>query len=72
MKFRSAEDVMRVARDRGFQVLVDPGPPPMPFLRGPRTEATEALVGALRAWRVEVIEALKREGKTGALAKDEP
>jgi hypothetical protein len=52
--------VMTVARDRGFDVFVKPGPPPTPVLvhrpgSDPRL-ATEALLNALTAWRPEVIE----------------
>ena len=59
MKFQTAEDVLRAARERGFEVRVDPGPPPMPVLHyhNPREKAlaTDAMLGALRAWRLEII-----------------
>ena len=29
---RSAEDVIAIAKSRGFKIVVDPGPPPMPRL----------------------------------------
>ena len=60
MKFRSAKDIIDVVRRRGMSIKVDPGPPPLPMLTGPRgvldSQATEALMNALRAWRLEIIE----------------
>jgi hypothetical protein len=57
--------VMKVARDRGFDVFVKPGPPPMPVLVIPagadKRLATDALLAALRAWRLEIIEELRHE-----------
>lgn len=61
MKIRSAQDVIAVARARGFKILLDPGPPPMPFLRGDTRQATQALMVALKAWRVEIMDALTTE-----------
>lgn len=62
MRFKSAKDVIEVAMDRGFTIHVNQGPPPMPFLRGPggkdNPNATEALMTALKAWRLEIIEEL--------------
>lgn len=62
MNIRSAKDVIAVAEARGFKVVVKPGPPPMPVLRKPpgveRSAATDALMEALRAWRLEIIEEL--------------
>jgi hypothetical protein len=67
MKIRCAKDVIELARARGFSVLLNPGPPPMPVLRRPSAvdskEVTEALLGALRAWRLEIIEELKAQGQ---------
>ena len=60
---RTAKDVIAIAKARGFEVRVNPGPPPMPVLFVPgksdRSQATPALMDALRAWRVEIIEELK-------------
>ncbi len=58
---RTAKDVIKVARQRGFDILVNEGPPPMPFLRGDPTNATAPLMEALRAWRLEIIEELTRK-----------
>lgn len=63
MKIRTASDVIAIARERGFKVLVNKGTPPMPFLRGPVDEATPALMEALRVWRIEIIEQLLRENQ---------
>jgi hypothetical protein len=67
MKFKTAQEVIECAKQRGFEVNVNPGPPPMPFLRCPnkkiRSNATDALMGALRAWRVEIIELLTEKAK---------
>jgi hypothetical protein len=64
-KILTAKDVIAVARDRGFDVWVKAGPPPMPVLvhllgSDPRL-ATEALLDALRAWRREIVEELAAE-----------
>lgn len=57
---RSAQDVIKVAESRGFQIRVNAGPPPMPVLCVPRTAdrslVTDVLLDALRAWRLEIIE----------------
>jgi hypothetical protein len=63
MKLRSAKDIITVAKKRGFEVLVNPGPPPMPFLRGNPINATDPLMQALRAWRLEIIEELTQQAK---------
>ena len=63
---RNAQDVLNVAKRRGFQVLMNPGPPPMPILRGDPKEATPALMQALKAWRVEIMDLLSKEGPTNA------
>lgn len=59
----TAKDVVDVVHARGFRIKLDLGPPPMPLLNRPtgadKTLATEALMGALRAWRTEIIEMLK-------------
>ena len=55
-KITNAADVIRIAEGRGFKVLVDPGPPPMPFLRGESSKTTPALLDALKAWRLEIID----------------
>jgi hypothetical protein len=62
MKLHSAQDVIAVARARGFDVKVKPGPPPMPVLVCPakadKRLVTDPLLDALRAWRLEIIEEL--------------
>ena len=64
-EINTAKDVIAVARDRGFDVFVKTGPPPMPVLVVPagadRTWATDALLNALKAWRREIIEELAAE-----------
>jgi hypothetical protein len=80
MKIRSAKDVIDLARARGFIVLLNPGPPPMPVLRRPSnvsaSEVTEVLLGALKAWRVEIIAELQQQDmewkERGAQERDEP
>ncbi len=66
MNLKSARGVIEAARTRGFVLLINPGPPPMPVLRKPanvkESEATPALLDALRAWRVEIMDELKAEG----------
>jgi len=59
MTINSASDVIAVAKARGFRLFVDPGPPPMPYINGNRAEATPALMGALKAWRLEIIDILQ-------------
>jgi hypothetical protein len=58
----TARAVIEVAKARGFDVRVKPGPPPMPVLFCPgkadKSLATDALLEALRAWRVEIINEL--------------
>lgn len=62
MKFNSAKDIIEVARSRGLDVRIIPGPPPMPVLHVPAEvdagHATEILLSALKAWRLEIIEEL--------------
>jgi hypothetical protein len=59
-------DVIRLAEERGFKVLLNQGPPPMPFLRGDPDYATPALREALSAYREEIIEVLMaREHSNG-------
>jgi hypothetical protein len=64
-EINTAKDVIAVARDRGFDVFVKSGPPPKPVLIIPagadKRLATDALLAALRAWRLEIIEALRHE-----------
>ena len=63
---RSAQDVLDVAKARGFTVHIDVGPPIMPFLRGDVREATGPLMAALKCFRLEVIELLRaRDGCQG-------
>lgn len=59
MNLRSAADIIAVAESRGFKVLVREGPPPMPYLLGDRSQATPALMDALRTWRLDIIEEIK-------------
>jgi hypothetical protein len=64
VRITGAKDVIAVARARGFDVQIRPGPPPVPVLVRPpgsdRGLATKVLMGALRAWRLEIIEELSR------------
>lgn len=65
---KSAEDVMRIAAERGFTFGINPGPPPMPFIRttnggANRLDATDALQNALKAWRLEIIAIIEAEEK---------
>ncbi len=55
---RTAQDVLDAARARGFEVKMRPGPPPMPYLVGKFANATPALMEALKAFRVEILELL--------------
>lgn len=63
MRLRSAKDVIDVAKARGMRIRIDPGPPVMPVLVRPeaidRDLVTDALLAALRAWRLEIIEAMQ-------------
>lgn len=56
---RSAQAVIDVARSRGFDIVIRPGPPRMPVLVCPDgvpvSLATETLMGALKAWRIEIM-----------------
>lgn len=65
MTLKTVDDVIRVAESRGLRIWIDPGPPPMPMLRVPsgvdRGLATVALMDALKAWRVDIIERLTKE-----------
>lgn len=61
MKIRTAKDVIEIAKRRGFSIRLEPGPPPMPVLRGHKKEATPALMEALKAWRVEIIEIIAKD-----------
>ncbi len=61
MSIRSARDVMQVARERGFRFEVDEGPPPMPRIVGYADRSTPALLDALKAWRLEIIEIVLEE-----------
>jgi hypothetical protein len=78
MSIENGLDVIKVAESRGFAVLLDLGPPPMPFLRGgPKDEATDALREALRAFRLEIIEELTKRNaiatiKPPAVEADKP
>lgn len=65
MKIRCAKDVIAIAKDRGFDIRVKPGPPPMPVLFAPAavdiSHATTILMEALKAWRLEIISELSGE-----------
>lgn len=57
----SGADIIKIAELRGFKVLLNPGPPPMPFLRDPGGHIpppTDPLIQALKAYREEIIEEL--------------
>jgi hypothetical protein len=62
MRFTSAKSVIEVAKERGLSIRVDPGPPPMPILTRPGKVdgrmVTDALMNALKVWRLEIIEEL--------------
>lgn len=66
MKLKTAKDVIAVAKARGFGIAVNPGPPPMPYLvlaglpPEKKNDATETLLNALRAWRLEIIDELTK------------
>ncbi len=64
MKFKTAADFIAVAKDRGYTVHVNPGPPPMPYLKDAggkdKPQCTDALLGALKAWRLEIIDELTK------------
>lgn len=71
MSIKNATDVIAVAKSRGFSIRINAGPPPIPVLVLPaghsdslKSEATDALLGALRAWRLEIIEELSVENPT--------
>lgn len=66
MKIRRAEDVIDIAKRRGFTLRLEPGPPPMPVLRGDKNMATPALMEALKAWRVEIIEIIAKDDNASA------
>jgi hypothetical protein len=72
MKLKTAKDVIGVARARGFSIRVDAGPPPMPVLVRPgkldRSNVTDALMNALKAWRLEIIDELARETQSNGHA----
>jgi hypothetical protein len=58
---KTAQDVIAVAKKRGFTIVVEPGPPPVPMLRYSKGKvdpklANEPLMDALRAWRLEIID----------------
>ena len=59
MQITSVADIMAIAKSRGFAIVVNPGPPPMPVLRplNPAVKelATPVLMSALKAWRSEII-----------------
>lgn len=65
-QIRSAEDVLAICKERGLRVRIEPGPPPQPILTRPaavaKSAVTLALKGALRAWRIEIIELLSKGG----------
>jgi hypothetical protein len=61
---RSAQDVIAVARSRGLDVQISPGPPRIPVLVCPKQVdkklVTDTLMVALKAWRPEIIEILEK------------
>lgn len=70
MKLRTPKELLAVVKARGMKVRVDYGPPPMPVLvrpaNVPKAEASEILVMALKAWRLEIIEELSKYREPGA------
>jgi hypothetical protein len=62
---RSAQDVIAVARSRGLDVQIRPGPPRMPVLVRPKNVdkslVTDTLLVALKAWWWEIVEVLDSE-----------
>ena len=56
MKIRGVDDVIQIALERGSRILIDPGPPPTPKIRGNIKLATPGLMAAPEAWRPEIIE----------------
>lgn len=60
---RCANDVIEIAKQRGFMIVIDEGPPIRPILRRPpnvdKSLATKTLLDALKAWRLEIIEELR-------------
>ena len=70
---RCAKDVIDEAKGRGFKIVVNPGPPPMPALRGQKEQATPALVEALKLFRLEIIDFVLAEQKAAEQkAAEEP
>ncbi len=65
MKLKTAADVIEVVRRRGLQIGIVAGPPMMPVIIRPErinpNLVTPALLGALKAWRLEIIEQVQRE-----------
>ena len=63
MKLENARAIIEVARDRGFEIVILPGPPKVPVLRpvGERPQFSEVLLNALQVWRLEIMEELERE-----------
>jgi hypothetical protein len=65
MQLKTAKDVMAVARDRGLEFRLDPGPPVMPVLHykdaAGKANVTPALRGACTAFREEIIKELEEE-----------
>jgi hypothetical protein len=63
----SAEAVLEIVRERGLEVRIQPGPPPMPVLHRPshvpKSLVTPALMDALRVWRLEIIDILTHESE---------
>jgi hypothetical protein len=59
-------DILNVVKARGMSVRIDPGPPAIPKLvcpKGTPTDAvTEALMEALKAWRLEIIAEIESYG----------
>ncbi len=69
---RTAQDVIDAARARGFEVKLKAGPPPMPYLVGKQSNATPALMEALRAFRPEILELLTPEALAIEVTGTEP
>ncbi len=60
---RCASDIMKEARSRGLRIRINRGPPPMPEVIGPEEEKTPALLDALRAFRLDIIDEIASENE---------
>jgi hypothetical protein len=68
VRIRSAWDVLDVVYDRGLDVKIRPGTRTLLVLRPTEVDksmVTTALIGALSAWRPEIIEILEKQSRDG-------